>query len=122
MARVAGYGGDLLAPGIIAGIREWSIDYAAAALDTSGYDGGQDKTFIAGMREWSGSFNGLKDGAPLAIGTILAAEFQESGVGTQKWTGNIYITNIGAASSVDGLVVYNYTFQGTGAPTALPTT
>lgn len=122
MARVAGHGGDLLAPGIIAGIREWSIDYAAAALDTSGYDGGQDKTFIAGMREWSGSFNGLKDGAPLAIGTILAAEFQESGVGTQKWTGNIYITNIGAASSVDGLVVYNYTFQGTGVFASLPTT
>jgi len=122
MARVAGYGGDLLAPGIIAGVREWSIDYVAAALDTSGYDGGQDKTFLAGMREWSGTFNGFKDGAPLAVGTILAAEFQESGVVTQKWTGNIYITNIGASSSVDGLVIYNYSFQGTGAPTALPTT
>jgi len=121
MARLSGYGGDLLAPGIIAGIREWSIDYAAAALDTSGFDGGQPKTFIAGQSEWSGSFNGFKDGAPLAIGTILAAEFQESAIATQKWTGNIYITSIRPATTVDGLVVYGYDFQGTGA-LVVPTT
>ena len=121
MARVAGYGGDLLAPGIIAGVREWSIDYVAAALDESGFDGGQPKTFIVGQTEWSGSFNGFKDGVPLAIGTVLAAEFQESGVGTQKWTGNIYITNIGAGAAVDGIVTYNYTFQGSGV-LVVPTT
>jgi len=94
MARLAGYGGALHAPGAIVGIREWSIDYAAAALDSSGYDGGQAKTFLPGQTEWSGSFNGFKDGAPLAIGTVLAAEFRESATATQKWTGNIYITGI----------------------------
>ena len=121
MARVAGYGGDVLAPGAIVGIREWSIDYVAAALDSSGYDGGQDKTFIVGQKEWSGSFSGFKDGAPLAIGTLIAFEFQESGVVTQKWTGSGYITNIRPASSVDGIVVYGYDFQGTGA-LVVPTT
>ena len=121
MARVAGYGGDLLAPGIIAGVREWNIDYQAAALDSSGFDGGQPKSFIAGQTEWSGSFNGFKDGAPLAIGTILAAEFQESAVATQKWTGNIIITNIRPAAAVDGIVAYGYDFQGTGA-LVVPTT
>lgn len=122
MARVAGYGGALHCPGAIVGVREWAIDYVAAALDTSGYDGGQDKTFIAGMKEWSGTFSGFKDGAPLGIGTILAAELRESGVATQKWVGNIYITNVGAASSVDGLVTYAYSFQGTGALATIPTT
>ena len=73
MARLAGHGGDVLAPGIIAGVREWSIDYAAAATDSSGFDGGQPKEFIVGQTEWSGSFSGFKDGAPLAIGTTLAA-------------------------------------------------
>ena len=121
MARVAGYGGDLLAPGIIAGVREWSIDYVAAAMDSSGFDNNQDKAFIAGQREWSGSFNGFKDGAPLAVGTVLAAEFQESGVATQKWTGDILITNIGAGAAVDGIVSYNYSFQGTGT-LVVPTT
>ena len=118
MARVAGYGGDLLAPGIIAGVREWNVDYTAAALDSSGFDGGQPKTFIAGQTEWSGSFSGFKDGAPLAIGTALAAQLQESAVATQKWTGSILITNIGAATAVDGIVAYAYDFQGTGALTA----
>ena len=121
MPRVAGWGGDLLAPGIIAGVREWSIDYAAAALDSSGFDGGQPKTFIVGQSEWSGSFNGFKDGAPLAIGAILAAEFQESAVATQKWTGNIYITNIRPGAVIDGIVTYGYDFQGTAALTP-PTT
>ncbi len=121
MGRVAGYGGDLLAPGIIAGVREWNIDYVAAALDESGFDGGQPKTFIVGQTEWSGSFNGFKDGAPLAIGTVLAAEFQESGVATQKWTGNIYITNIRPATAVDGIVAYGYDFQGSGV-LVVPTT
>ena len=121
MARVEGYGGDLLAPGIIAGVREWSIDYVANAIDSSGYDGGQPKTFKVAQTEWSGTFSGFKDGVPLAIGAELAAEFQESAVATQKWTGTIVITNIGGASSVDGLVLYSYTFQGTGV-LVVPTT
>ncbi len=121
MARVAGYGGDVLAPGAIVGVREWTIDYVAAALDSSGYDGGQPKAFIIGQTEWSGSFSGFKDGAPLAIGTVIAFEFQESGVATQKWTGNGYITNIRPGSAVDGIVTYGYDFQGTAVLT-VPTT
>ncbi|KKN03672.1 hypothetical protein LCGC14_1105350 [marine sediment metagenome] len=121
MARVAGYGGDLLAPGIIAGVREWSIDYVANTGDSSGFDGGQPKTFVVCQMGWSGSFNGFKDGAPLAVGTILAAEFQESAVATQKWTGNIIITNIRPAAAVDGIVAYGYDFQGTGV-LVVPTT
>lgn len=121
MARVAGYGGDLLAPGIIAGVREWSIDYVANTGDTSGFDGGQPKTFKTLQTEWSGSFSGFKDGAPLAIGAELAAQFQESAVATQKWTGTIIITDIGGANAVDGLVLYTYTFQGTGV-LVVPTT
>lgn len=122
MARLAGYAGSVLAPGAIVGIRDWSIDYAVAALDSSGFDGGQNKTFIPGLKEWSGSFSGFKDGPPLAIGTLIAAEFKESAVATEKWTGNIYITNIRPAVAIDGVVAYGYDFQGTGALTAIPTT
>lgn len=122
MARVVGYGGALHAPGAIVGVREWSIDYVAAALDTSGYDGGQDKTFLPGQKEWSGSFSGFKDGAPLAIGTLITAELRESAVVTQKWVGDLYITRVGAASAVDGVVTYAYDFQGTGPLATIPTT
>ena len=121
MARVVGYGGQVSAPGAIAGIRAWSIDYVANVQDTSGYDTDQPKTFIATQTEWSGNFEGFKDGAPLAIGTILAGEFLESAVATQKWTGNIIITNLRPVSSVDGVVTYAYDFQGT-ATLTVPTT
>lgn len=117
MARVVGYGGEVLAPGIIAGIRAWSIDYVANVQDTSGYDTDQPKTFLPTQTEWSGTFEGFKDGVPLAIGTVLAAEFKESATATQKWTGNIYITAIRPVSSVDGVVTYAYDFQGTAALT-----
>ena len=118
MARLAGHAGDVyIAAAQVAGIREWSIDYAAAPLDSSGFDGGQPKTFIIGQTEWSGSFDGFKDGAPLAIGSSVSAEFQESATATQKWTGNLFITNIAPGTAVDGIVSYSYSFQGTGSLT-----
>ncbi|MCK5020861.1 MAG: hypothetical protein KAS32_27825 [Candidatus Peribacteraceae bacterium] len=118
MARVSGYGGSVNVGGVVAGIREWSIDYNAEALNSSGYDTGRPKAFWPGQTEWSGSFNGPKDGIPVAIGALVAgATFLESAVALQVWTGDIYVTGISPSSSVDGLVMYNYTFQGTGALT-----
>lgn len=123
MARVAGYGGQVNVGGDVLGMREWSIDYVAAALDSSGYDGGQDKTFTVGQREWSGSFNGFKNQAPLVVGAIVgAAEFEEvDGDATRKWVGPIIITGIRVASVVDGVVQYGYDFQGNGAIATFPT-
>ena len=118
MARLAGHAGDVyIAAAQVAGIKEWSLDYAATALDSSGFDGGQAKEFIIGQTEWSGSFDGFKDGAPLAIGSSVSAEFQESATVTQKWTGTVYITDITPGTAVDGIVTYGYSFQGTGALT-----
>jgi len=120
MARIAGYGGDVyVASAQVAGIKEWSIDDANNALESSGYDGGQDKTFIPGQNQWSGSFNGYKDGAPLAKGAVVALSLREvDGTATTYWTGNCIITGRSGGSSVDGIVTYNYSFQGTGALTA----
>ena len=119
MARVAGYGGECyVAAAQVAGIREWSIDDVVAALESGGFDTGQDKAFIAGQNEWSGSFNGFKDGAPLAKGAIVAVSLREiDGTATTYWTGNIIITGRSAGAVVDGIITYNYTFQGTGALT-----
>ena len=121
MARVVGYGGDVDVGGSVAGIRSWSIDYVANVADTSGFDTDQPKTFLATQTEWSGSFEGPKDGAPLGIGTVVAAEFKESAVATQKWTGNIIITAVRPTTPVDGIVQYSYDFQGTGTLTVATT-
>jgi len=122
MARVVGYGGQVQAPGAIAGIREWSIDYVAATPETSGYDTGQDKTFLVGQREWSGSFGGLKNQAPLVCGAAIRFKFYEIAAdATRLWEGDGFITSVRAASVVDGVVTYAYDFQGTATLVNTPT-
>uniref|UniRef100_A0A6H1ZQ07 Tail protein n=1 Tax=viral metagenome TaxID=1070528 RepID=A0A6H1ZQ07_9ZZZZ len=96
----------------VAGIRSWSLDVTASVQDVSAYSDGQDKVFAVTTKAWSGSFEGFKDGAPLAIGTVVGLELQESAMATQMWRGSAIITNIRPAVSVDGLVGYAYDFQG----------
>ena len=118
MARLAGKGGEVTQGGsTIAGIREWSIDYKMGTAETTGFDSSNVKTFLPTISEWSGSFSGHKDGAPVAIGTEVALQLKESQTSTQKWTGQAILTGISGAASVDGLVEYSYTFQGTAALT-----
>tara|TARA_Y100000310_G_scaffold246224_1_gene251411 strand:+ start:6933 stop:7751 length:819 start_codon:yes stop_codon:yes gene_type:complete len=97
----------------VVGIREWSLDATASVQDSSAFSDGQAKVFTVTTLEWSGSFNGFKDGTPLAIGTVVALELQESATSTQMWRGSAIITRVGPAASVDGLVLYSYDFQGT---------
>ena len=101
----------------VVGIREWSLDAAAGVQDSSAFSDGQNKVFTVTTKEWSGSFNGFKDGPPLQIGTVVALELMETEtvlpiVPTASWRGSAIITNLSPASSVDGLVTYNYSFQG----------
>jgi len=101
----------------VVGIREWNLDVAAGVQDSSAFSDGQNKVFTVTQKEWSGSFNGFKDGPPLAIGTVVAIELMEAAtvlpiVPTASWRGSAIITNLRPANSVDGLVTYNYDFQG----------
>ncbi len=101
----------------VVAIREWSIDVVAGVVDSSGFSDGQDKVFTVTQKEWSGSFSGFKDGAPLAIGTPIAIELMEAevalpGPSTAAWRGQATITNLRPASSIDGVVQYSYDFQG----------
>lgn len=96
----------------VVGIREFSLDASAAVQDSSAFSDGINKVFTVTSKQWSGSFNGFKDGPPLAIGTVMGIELQESATPSQMWRGSAIITSVGPASSVDGLVLYPYTFQG----------
>lgn len=101
----------------VVGIRAWSMDIVASVIDTSAYSDGQDKVFTVAQKEWSGSFDGFKDGPPLAIGTHIALELMEAevalpGPSTAAWRGQAVITNLRPSSTVDGIVSYAYDFQG----------
>jgi predicted secreted protein len=122
MARLAGTAGQVtVAAGEVTGIKSWSVDYVADALEGTGFDSSGNRVYTAGLKGWSGSFEGYKNGAPTAIGTEIALELKESATATQKHTGQAIITGFHASASVDGLVTYSYDFQGTGAFTVATT-
>ena len=109
---------DIRAAKTVAGIRAWSIDYTVDMLDTTDFADGASaphgRTFTPGLTTWSGTFEGLKDGAPLALFTQTGIELTESTTTGQNWIGNIVLMGIHASASADGLVTYSYDFQGLG--------
>ena len=102
----------IVAANQIVGIREWSLDDVANVQDSTAFSDGQDKVFTVTSQQWSGSFSGFKDGAPLAKGSVVGLELRESSTSTQMWRGAAIITNRRPTLSIDGLVGYSYDFQG----------
>ena len=102
---------------IVAGMKSWTLEYTQDALDTTDFADVGIKSYIPGLSGWSGSFEGYKDGAPIAIGAVTVLDLRESTTTTQKYTGAALITGIHSSVSVDGVVALSYDFQGTGALT-----
>ena len=119
MARLAGYAGAVTVAGAaaMAGIKSWKVDYTFDTLDSTGFDDTGTRAFIPGLKGWSGSFEGYKDGAPLTIGTEIALVLKESAVGTQLYSGQAIINGLHQSTGIDGLVTTGYDFQGTAALT-----
>ena len=106
---------------IVAGMKSWTLDYTQDALETTDFADAGVRTFIAGLSGWSGSFEGFKDGKPIAIGAVTVLDLRESATTTEKYTGAALITGIHSSVSVDGVVALSYDFQGSGVLTP-PTT
>ncbi len=122
MAHYAGTAGQVDAASNVTGVKSWTLDYTVDTLETTDFADAGIKTYVIGGSGWSGTFEGLKDGAPLPIaGTSVAIALKETQDTSRKWTGNAFITGIHANTASDGIVTYSYDFQGTGAlvvPTA----
>ena len=123
MAEISGRGGEVqfgASSSQVIGIKSWTLNYAVEVLDTTDFDNGQatnsPRTFTPGLSGWSGTFEGFKDGAPIALSFTSAASLKllESQTASQLWTGNAFITGIDPTVAVDGTVDYTYSFQGTG--------
>ncbi|MBU2060031.1 MAG: hypothetical protein KKB38_20140 [Gammaproteobacteria bacterium] len=98
-----------------AGVKSWTLDKTMEVADTTGFDSSGHRTFSPTVDQWSGSFEGYKDGTPLTIGTMVLIELQESSTITQQYRGSAVLTSVHPSVSVDGLVLYSYDFQGSGA-------
>ena len=110
---------DIRAVKTVAGIKSWTLDYTVDMLDTTDFADGaatnNARTFIPGLARWSGTFEGVKDGAPLTIFSQVGLELAESATVTQMWLGNVVIMGIHPNVAADGLVTYTYDYQGVGA-------
>ncbi len=116
MAHRAGFAGSVQAPGVIAGIKSWTLDYTVEALNTTDFADAGVSEFIPGITQWSGSFEGFKEGVPIAgLHTQVALILDETQTAQEEWTGNAILTSISPNTEHDNIVSYSYTFQGTGA-------
>ncbi len=119
MAHISGVSGLVVAgvgTGTTAtGIRAWSADYTIDTLESTDFADAGIKTYILGGSGWAGSFEGFKDGPPIALSTVTCAlQLREAATTGAVWTGNAYITGIHPSVSWDNMVQYSYDFQGTG--------
>ena len=114
MAQISGKAGEVqVAASTVNGIKSWTIDYVVDALEVTDFADSGAKTYIAGLSGWSGSFEGFKDGAPTAIGAVIALILSVSATATQDYTGQAILTGSHETISVDGIVGIAYDFQGT---------
>lgn len=118
MAHRAGYAGSVQAPGVIAGIKSWSLEYAVTTLNTTDFVDAGVSSFIPGITEWHGSFEGYKEGVPIAgLHTEVALVLDETQNASEEWSGQAIIIDVRANTDHDGIVSYAYDFQGTGVLT-----
>jgi len=115
MGEISGEAGEVRVAGAtVSGIKSWSVDYVAEALETTDFGDSGHRAYIPGLDGWSGSFEGFKDGAPKSIGSEIALILKESASAGQQYTGQAIITGSHPTVDVDGIVGVAYDFQGTG--------
>jgi len=126
---LSGVGGNVkvgAAPAVVGEVNQWKLDIDAAALETTNFSSGGWKEFIAGLKDWTGSFDANWDVANdtegqaviqsnMFAGTSMAVELDVDG--THKYTGSILVTKASIDTQVKGIVTIAYTFQGTGVLT-----
>jgi len=104
----------------VSGIKSWSLDYVGEALETTDFGDSGHRTYIPGLDGWSGSFEGFKDGKPIALGHKTVVKLYETTVTGQFWSGSALITGMHPTVDVDGIASMTYDFQGTAGLT-IPT-
>ena len=119
MAHRSGVAGQVDSPAEVTGVKSWNLEYSVDVLDTTDFEDAGVSSFIPGKTQWSGSFEGFKDGTPEAIttGASITIKLYETQEASEFWTGQAFITAIRPTVDHDGIVSYSYDFQGTGALT-----
>ena len=106
---------DVEALAEITGMKSWTLDYTVGVVDTTDFASAGVRDVLPAVSQWAGSFEGYKDGVPLAIGSEYYLVLGESNTDYQGWTGKAVVTGAHPVTSFDGTVNYSYDFEGTDA-------
>lgn len=109
------------------GGQDWSIDFSGDVVDISDM-GDEWKSKLAGLADWSGSFNclfDLTDAPQRAIHDALVAASPSPELtdakfyvdDTHYYSGTILVTGVKVEAKLDDVVRLSITFEGSGAPT-----
>jgi hypothetical protein len=103
---------------------QWSLDLGAETPDVSNFKGDGWKTFVAGLKSWSGSVSIHYDTTDCAnlfdlFGTTGYGKFYLDDTGGSEIVieGTIFINSLPVRNEVAGSPTMDLTFQGSGAPT-----
>lgn len=128
MARVAGKGGSVTLAGAIAAVKSWSLDIDCDALESTGMDSGGVRFYIAGLKGWKGTIEGMWDTTETDItdpgadgllmpGTAITTITLLIG-GAQAFSGvSAFATRFSVSAPVDGLITWTADIQGSGTLT-----
>jgi predicted secreted protein len=124
---IAGKGGKVKIGAVtVAEVTNWSIDIEADMLETTNFDTSGWKTYIAGLKGWSGSFEAewkvstdttgqkaLQDA--LLGGTTVSLVLDVNG--TNNYAGSAFISTESVSTPVDDVITVSFDYQGTAALT-----
>ena len=102
----------------VAEIKDWSLDESADVLETTSFDNTDDhKTYIAGLKDTTGSFSGQWEASQMADttpGTTITVQLDIDA--TNYVSGSAIISNRSSNTAVDGLAEVSIDFQFAAAP------
>ena len=115
MAHYSGRGGSVSDGTVITGIKSWTIDYTVGVVDTTDFTASGVRSILPSVSQWSGSFEGYKDGTARVLGvtTAVTLTLKETQTAGEVWSGSAFITGIHPSVAYDGTVNYAYDFEGT---------
>ena len=119
MAEISGKMGDVVSTGtnMDTFVKNWTANLVGDALETTNFDvAASGRTYIAGLKGWSGSFECNYSTGNTAVPGTTTNLILRSSTGTGGvFKGDVIITGMDVTTPVDGIVTQSYTFQGTGA-------
>lgn len=124
MAYVSGTAGSVVyvsgGTTAVVGVHEWSLDVGQDTPETTAF-GDQWRTYVAGIREWSGSFG--MHGDPIAASQSFVQNLQLGGsaaltfrfyMGTNFYSGSAMVSGHSPEVAYDGIFEDSFDLQGSG--------